>query len=193
MNEIAAHRQATAASYLDINDTTEFPIITTNNSTTEIPGQACDTGIALMRFVSEVCLSLPIALFGIIGNILSFTILQAQRHKQSTTIYLISLSIADIFILTSSVLIYSLRYIPACLGVFTAFDKVHQYIFVAAFPCLYFFRFASTWLTVSLTFDRWIVVCYPLSAQRRCTLSRAYKQVRYNYRYLSRINYFYRR
>jgi len=40
----------------------------------------------LLRYIAEVCLSLPIAVLGIIGNIVSFIILCHQRRHKLQTI-----------------------------------------------------------------------------------------------------------
>ena len=137
----------------------------------------CSSGISLMRLVCEFCLILPIAMFGLLGNTMAFCAMWTQRHKHSTTVYLLALAVADDLILLSSILCYSLRNFPICFGVFEDYLKIWDEMAVGLFPCVYLLRFASTWLTASLTMDRWIAVCYPLSAQRRCTTAKAYKQV----------------
>ena len=55
-----------------------------------------------------------------------------------------------------------------------SYNDVYQYIFVSLYPCVYFFRLVDTWITVVMTIDRYIAVCYPLQAQRLCTLRRTY-------------------
>jgi len=47
---------------------------------------ADDYTTQLLRYVAEVCLSLPIAVLGIIGNLVSFIILCHQRRQKLQTI-----------------------------------------------------------------------------------------------------------
>ena len=123
----------------------------------------------LFRFVCEVCLSLPIAVFGICGNILAFVVLCRQKQRLTTSVLLQALAVADTLVLISAILLRSMRYVG-----WDAFDNVYDYIFVVLYPCVYFFRLADTWLTVMLTIDRYIAVCHPLQAQHLCTLRRTY-------------------
>ena len=153
--------------------------IYTNTTTTIAPpsGGPCESGIGLTRLICAVYLSLPICIFGIIGNVLAFIVLLKQYRKQSTTTYLQALALTDTLVLFSSMLLHGFYYIAHCFGVWQSYLDSYHYIFLVVYPCVYVFRLAGVWLTVSLTIDRWIAVCYPLSAQRLCTLSRSYKQV----------------
>ena len=125
--------------------------------------------IPLFRFVCEVCMSLPIAVIGICGNILAFVVLCRQKQRLTTSVLLQALAVADTLVLISAILLRSMRYVG-----WEAFDNIYHYIFVVLYPCVYFFRLADTWLTVMLTIDRYITVCHPLQAQRVCTLRRTY-------------------
>ena len=123
----------------------------------------------LFRFVCEVCLSLPIAVIGICGNILAFVVLCRQKHRVTTNVFLQALAVADTLVLISAILLRSMRYVG-----WDAFSNIYHHIFIVLYPCVYFFRLADTWLTVMLTIDRYIAVCHPLQAQRLCTLRRTY-------------------
>ena len=123
----------------------------------------------LVRFICEVGISFPIAVFGICGNILAFVVLCRQKQRLTTSVLLQALAVADTLVLISAILLRSMRYVG-----WDAFDNVYDYIFVVLYPCVYFFRLADTWLTVMLTIDRYIAVCHPLQAQRVCTLRRTY-------------------
>ncbi len=128
-----------------------------------------DPNLYLMRFICEVVLSLPIAILGIIGNLLAFVVYCNHKHKLTTTVLLQALAICDTLVLISSILLRCLRYVG-----WAAYQEIYHYVFLALFPMVYFFRLADTWLTVLLTIDRFIAVCYPLHAQRLCTMRRTY-------------------
>ena len=123
----------------------------------------------LFRFICEVGISFPIAVFGICGNILAFVVLCRQKQRLTTSVLLQALAVADTLVLISAILLRSMRYVG-----WDAFDNVYDYIFVILYPCVYFFRLADTWLIVILTIDRYIAVCHPLQAQHVCTLRRTY-------------------
>ncbi|KAK2149093.1 hypothetical protein LSH36_468g04014 [Paralvinella palmiformis] len=128
-----------------------------------------DPRLQMMRFVCEVILSFPIAVLGIFANILVFVVLCRQKKRLTTNILLQALAIADTLILISSILLRSMRYVG-----WQSYNDVYHYIFVSLYPCVYFFRLTDTWITVVMTIDRYIAVCYPLQAQRLCTLRRTY-------------------
>ena len=110
----------------------------------------------------------PILLItGLIGNILSIIILRHSKKRSSINTYLSVLALADI-----SVLIFGLlsTWVHEVSGVDVfrsrnALCKVWNWI---AFSSSIF----SVWLIVAITTERFIVVCFPLSAQRVCNKRR---------------------
>ena len=132
-----------------------------------------------LRFICETVINMPIALLGILGNILAFIILWRQKQRLSTTLLLQGLAVSDTSVLVATVLLRSIRY----LYVYTKadwlvpFNDVYPYIFRWVFPCVFFLRLAGSWLTVLLTIDRYIAVRHPLHAQRLCTLPKAIKNM----------------
>ncbi|KAK2149091.1 hypothetical protein LSH36_468g03022 [Paralvinella palmiformis] len=128
-----------------------------------------DDNFRVMRFICEVIVSFPIAVMGILANGLVFVVLCRQKKRLTTNVLLQALAIADTLILISSILLRSMRYVG-----WQSYNDVYHYIFVSLYPCVYFFRLADTWITVVMTIDRYIAVCYPLQAQRLCTLRRTY-------------------
>ncbi len=152
------------------NDTGPTPLPNlTEATTTPYLRPMYDPNLYLMRFICEVVLSLPIAILGIIGNLLAFVVYCNHKHKLTTTVLLQALAICDTLVLISSILLRCLRYVG-----WAAYQEIYHYVFLALFPMVYFFRLADTWLTVLLTIDRFIAVCYPLHAQRLCTMRRTY-------------------
>ena len=140
------------------------------------PPPDCAQGIYLVRYISEVVISLPIAALGILGNVLAFIVLCRQKQRLTTTLLLQALAVADTLVLISIVLGRCLRILAVCNG-WAAFLEIFPELFRWMYPLTYFFRQTDVWLVTLLTIDRWIAVCKPLHAQRLCTLSRAYKQM----------------
>ena len=133
--------------------------------------------LAHFRFISEVVISIPIAVLGIIANVVSFVVLCHQKHRLTTTVMLQTLAVADTLILLCSLLVRSLIVVQTELHLLGRFHDVYPYIFICLYPVVYFLRLADTWLTTLLTIDRYIAVCHPLRAQRICTLVRTYKNM----------------
>ena len=111
------------------------------------------------NFNFQVFLTVPIATFGIIGNILAFTVWWRQRKSQMSTTFLLKyLAIIDIIILVMMMMLQSLRYTNECIVTLGSFGSVYGHIFVVLYPIVYLLRLVEMWLTVMLTIDRYIAV-----------------------------------
>lgn len=122
-----------------------------------------------IRRICEVWLSIPIAVGGIVGNVLSLIVLCHHKQILTTTLVLQALAIADTLVLVFTLFLRSFRYV----GI-PGYDEMLPYVFPWAFPTMYQIRLVDTWLTVLLTVDRYIAVCHPLHAQHLCTIRRTY-------------------
>ena len=112
------------------------------------------------------------AFLGSISNLMSVIVLAKLSQQQSTFVYLTSLSLSDMitcltvmviqlleFILqtrrTISLTIL-LRYVEFCLGALAAGSRV-----------------LSFWISLAVSMDRWILICYPIHGKRYCHNRRA--------------------
>lgn len=120
---------------------------------------ASDRQLRQLRIICELWISLPIAVAGIIGNLVSIFVLRQYKPAMTTTMILQCLAWTDTAYLTASVI---LRHFPF-------FGIPNYYIFFWLYPTMYVIRLTDTWLTVLLTVDRFIAVCYPLHANRLCS------------------------
>lgn len=142
-----------------------------------VPVSCHEDNMLWMRYVCNVMICLPIAVLGIVANVVSFVVLWKQKPRLTTTVLLQGLALADTAVLLVMALLYSPRYINICTGLLDEYMEGYAYVFRWLYPVAFFVRMTSTWLTVLLTIDRYIAVCHPLHAQRLCTINRAYKHM----------------
>ncbi|KAG1658893.1 Thyrotropin-releasing hormone receptor [Nymphon striatum] len=114
---------------------------------------------------------LPIFIVGVVGNVMVVTVVARTRSMRSpTNCYLVSLAIADILVLISSVPneILSLY----LLGDHWIFGQVgcSSFIFLQ-----YLGINASSLSITAFTIERYIAICHPMKAHAICTISRAIK------------------
>ena len=164
-----------------LNDTTN-PAAEASNMTSSLPplSESSSSGPGMLfRFVCETGVGMPIAILGVIGNILAVIVLQLQKQRMSTTLFLQGLAVSDTVVLLSTLILRSIRYLYyfTLTPILLPYMSVYNYIFRSLYPVVYFIRLAGTWMTVLLTIDRYIAVRFPLHAQRLCTLPRAIRHM----------------
>lgn len=106
-----------------------------------------------------------IYLVGIVGNLLSFTVLARKRMRRvSTYTYLAVLSVADTFVLTIGLLML-------WFGQLTGKDVRARYAWSCKLLNVFSYTASdfSVWLIIAVTVERFIAVCYPLQAASMCT------------------------
>ena len=114
-----------------------------------------------------------IAVFGIIGNILTFVIFWKGNFKSSTSFLFLSLSLIDsavlltVFVYWSNVQGYPFRDYIGRLNYYLG-----TYLWVYMLPLKSMAEAATIWLTVLVAVNRYIIVCRPLRATQWCTLSK---------------------
>ena len=164
-----------------VNDTTScedtMNISTSNITESDSGASSTEAPSMLIRFILETGISMPLSCLGLIGNALAFMVLLRQRPRITTSIHLMALAVADSWVLISTILLRSIRYIYYHMGYFKSYLDIYHYVFLALYPSLYFIRLVCTWLVVLLTVDRYIAVCHPLKAQSSCTVNKARRNI----------------
>lgn len=131
--------------------------------------------VQALRIISEVWISFPLAILGIIGNLVSLFVLCKHRRRQklrTIIILLRALAVVDTLVLFSVIVLRSLRYAGPLIYV-----VIHSRCYPYLYPTAYVLRLINTWMTVLLTVDRYVAVCRPLHAHSVCTVSRTYVQM----------------
>jgi len=126
--------------------------------------------LPFVRLVCEVYITMPLAMAGIVGSILSFAVLCNHRPRLTPTVVLQYLALADVTILALCLTLRSFRYIEPPIPGYS--ERVFAYVFCILYPIAFITRMFGTWLVVLLTIDRYIAVCHPLQASRLCTVKR---------------------
>lgn len=120
-------------------------------------------------FVIQFILLPILCTIGIVGILLTVTVLGQKKMQTSTNCYLISLAIADLFFLVILSTTLLERHITS--------DGTHfhyfQIYFVYATIFMKAFLIASVWLTVMLSIERFIAICMPMRASIFCRLTLA--------------------
>lgn len=119
----------------------------------------------LILYVSPVLL-----VFGIIGNLLSFIVLNGQTKKISTYSYLSALAIMDLAVLIVGLLRLWVAEITGS-SINDVSDVTCKLVQFLGYVC----SDSSVWLIVTVTTERYIAVCHPLKTQMLCKTERAWK------------------
>ena len=147
--------------------------ITIYENSTEIMLPQKHMGNNILQLTENIiCMNL--ALFGLVGSILSVIVLQRHRPKTSNTLLLQILAVSDAFLLLSSLStnVYKIKiYI-------TQESKFKLKYFLFGAVILYdIAQFTSNWILVQLALDRYIAICKPFAAAYWCTISKSWKGV----------------
>lgn len=122
------------------------------------------------RIIGTVFL-LPILIVGVIGNVMVVTVVAKTRSMRSpTNCYLVSLALADVLVLVSSVPNEILALY--LLGDHWVFGQVGCSVFIFL---QYLGINASALSITAFTIERYIAICHPMKAHAICTISRAVK------------------
>ncbi|CAF0768126.1 unnamed protein product [Didymodactylos carnosus] len=142
-----------------------------------------DISTISIKYIAGGWLTLIFCLFGIITNIFTVVVLCHPRMRNSSThVYLLALSACNIFLLAGLMINYSLKSIatyPQLLQYLNKPDGYNKrqilanayeqfYAHVAPFttPLLSMLLLCSTYLTVLVSVDRYLLLCWPVFAEK---------------------------
>ncbi|KAK9717220.1 7 transmembrane receptor (rhodopsin family) [Popillia japonica] len=112
--------------------------------------------------------------FGLLGNIISMIILSRPQMRSSINCLLIGLARVDTVLIITSILLFGIYEIYPYTGyMFTYYYNIQPHMASALYFLTTVCHTASTYLTVTVSFDRYIAVCNPLKARSLCTYGRA--------------------
>ncbi|OWF49619.1 FMRFamide receptor [Mizuhopecten yessoensis] len=108
-----------------------------------------------------------ISSLGIVGNIVSFVLFVQLSKSSSFYLYLAFLALSDMASLVFGGIFNWLA------GFFQLSRSANQSFCSVDFSCTLIFMQLSSWITVAVTIDRYIAVCYPFHVNQYCTRKRA--------------------
>lgn len=123
---------------------------------------------------------LPMGIVGIALNSFTILVLLHPRMRNSTNVYLMALSMANIVCLLNFIFLYSLRYLLSYQtfqnGIYfkrhepNAYESAINLILRFWSPVFSTFQLYAIYLTCAVTVDRWIYLKWPLKADKICTI-----------------------
>ena len=127
------------------------------------------------EFVVHGILICAVGLLGLLGNLASIVTLSRPQMKNSINTILIGLVSCDSLLIVTSLLMFSLTVFHHT-G-WTIFEFYNDHIYPFAIPFIYpvaiIAQTGSAYLTVTVTIERYMAVCWPLKARSICTIGRA--------------------
>ena len=129
-----------------------------------------DVECKVFVFVLYVIIFGGMCIFGLIGNTLSFLVLQWERRGHVATFLLRVMALVDNFYL----IVFGFSSIfTAATTFFGYFDNpVQPYLVVIVWPLAYIAQMLTVWITVLIALNRYIAICKPFQAPRLCTMSK---------------------
>jgi hypothetical protein len=137
---------------------TTVPVEFETNATVDPRGVA---GIDVESFARGVA-STVIIVLGSIGNVLSVLVLWRESHTKSSSLVLLCLAIADTCVLAVQFVMVCPRAFCEVRGTCVAFRaSTIKRLGVVLWPLNFIAHLIATWLTVLVTFQRYLGVCHP--------------------------------
>lgn len=155
---------------MDTNITTTLSTVIIDNITII---ECKDTAVNLTNFWLYGIMLNTIGSFGIIGHTLSIIILSRPEMQSNFNFLLISLSICDTTLIISSMLTFGLKNIyESSKPLYFYHYYICPYIYPYTFALTSAAQTASIYLTLIISFERYVAVCYPLHLKTLCTKRR---------------------
>ena len=134
---------------------------------------------ALFDFVMYTVLGGVMCFFGIIGNIVSFTVLWRDTSKAATSFLLRALAVADSLVLLAAIPLYVAPFVWPATGYLKGYYDLHLNIMPFLWP-IYLIPYTGTiLLTVLVSLNRYFAVCRPFRTSGICATPQAKKHVMY--------------
>lgn len=140
------------------------------NKTLTIPNGG-DNGYLLASFICA-CLIVVVAVWGIIGNVLSFCVFTKSSNISSINILLAGQAVMDIALLVLATPLSSTMGISTYMPNNVTTCSIHVLVYYS-YPFAMMAQTSTVWATVVITCERFLAVCRPFKALTLCTTKNA--------------------
>lgn len=125
----------------------------------------------IILIISDVVILIPFVVVGLIGNTLAFVVLNREKRKSNSSMYMKMLAITDNAVLISRFIYASCRSLYKYVGVQSWYwgYELYQVTKGVNFGLFPLFRLCSLYIVMIMTVERFIVVCKPMKAKSLCT------------------------
>lgn len=146
-----------------------------NNSQIETEeGNPCDyqkhKWLEAKLILISIC-GTTVAILGILGNVTTTVVLTRPGMRTPNNLYLTFLAIFDSLLLLAAIFLYSLEYIYEYLESITLYNFWIKFV-KCGFAMSHVAQTGSVYITVAVTFERYLAVLYPKRAKVMCTHDR---------------------
>ena len=118
-------------------------------------------------WVTGVC-----CILGLAGNILSFIVLFQAFKKSTMFLVLRSVIVSDIVFLLTVFITMTLVNVYPYTGVLRTLHDSRGYVQFILWPILMMSQMTTVWLTVFVSVERYVAICFPLKVASLCTMSK---------------------
>ena len=155
-------------------DTTAGVLASDATEEVVIDGALTDADCKLFTFILYVGIFGPMLLFGLVGNTVSFVVLQWEKQNKVATFLLQVMAVIDnLFLLFTGT-----SQIFAAVTLFTNTNHpAAPFMMILVWPFVHITQMAAVWITVLIALNRYIAICRPFQAPNWCSMSRARLQL----------------
>ena len=139
---------------------------------------------ALFDFLIYSVSITALVVLGVIGNIVSFTVLlkEPKNNKSATPFLLRTLAVADTLVLLMALPVYALPMVYPYMqnaGFYQIYHGAYPNLLPYLWPIYQVPYTATIYVTVLVTINRYMAVCKPHNTARYCSLQASHRQVLY--------------
>lgn len=115
--------------------------------------------------------------FGLIGNSLSFAIMQKYSKDTVATFLLKALAVMDNVFLATAAFVYMYPAMVIHVGQTDQLQPIYTYFQTLAWPLTHMVQMGTVWMMVLVAANRYIAICRPLHAARLCSKRNVKRQI----------------
>ena len=134
---------------------------------------------ALFDFSVYTIIVGSMTILGIVGNIISFTVLWKDSSKSATAFLLRSLAVADSLVLMVAVPLYAIAPIYPYTNFLKSFYDMYPNLIPYLWACFQIPYTGTILLTVLVSLNRYFAVCKPFKSAKMCSTIQAKRHVIY--------------